>query len=331
MPATVATVNVPWQDPEDLGPNRRRSAVNSEDPVQQVRAFNRFYTHVIGVLGDEYLHTRWTVTEARIIFELATNGETTAAELRRRLDLDRGYLSRIMAGLEAARIVTRERDPHDARLQRVRLTSAGQQEFKTLNRRSARGIAAMLAAQPKGEQVALLSAMATIRRILDDEHLKTDVELTTPQPGDFGWVIERNGSLYAQEYSWDFSFEALVADIVSKYLLAHDPEREAVWIARCREERLGSVFCVRRDECTAQLRLLLVEPWARRLGIGTALVDRCVEFARSRGFQRLVLWTNDVLVDARRIYERAGFGLEKEEPHHSFGADLVGQYWGLDL
>jgi GNAT superfamily N-acetyltransferase len=152
-----------------------------------------------------------------------------------------------------------------------------------------------------------------------------------PADGDFGWVVERHGALYAQEYRWDCRFEALVAEIVSDYMKSHDPQREAAWIARSGDERLGSVFCVRRDDRTAQLRLLLVEPRARRLGIGTALVDTCVSFARDRGYDRLVLWTNDVLTDARRIYERAGFRLEEEAPHRSFGAELVGQYWGLEL
>jgi DNA-binding MarR family transcriptional regulator/GNAT superfamily N-acetyltransferase len=307
------------------------AVASAENPVQQVRAFNRFYTQVIGVLGDEYLNTGWTATEARIIFELATNGETTAADLRRKLGLDRGYLSRILAAFDSAGIVTRSRDAADSRVQRVRLTAAGQREFATLNRRSTRGISRMLKTQAQREQAALLDAMGTIRRILDDDSLPRPFKLAPARPGDFGWVIERHGALYAAEYGWDFSFEALVADIVAKYLREHDPNREAVWIARCGEERLGSVFCVRRDEVTAQLRLLLVEPRARRLGIGAALVGACVAFARSKGYRRLVLWTNDVLLDARRVYERAGFRLEAEEPHHSFGTDLVGQYWGLDL
>jgi DNA-binding MarR family transcriptional regulator/predicted N-acetyltransferase YhbS len=283
------------------------------------------------VLGDEYLHTRWTVTEARIIFELATQGGATVADIRRRLELDRGYLSRIMATFESAGIVSRDRDPTDARVQRVRLTPQGLREFKVLNRRSARGITAMLTEHPEGEQAQLLAAMATIRRVLDDEQLQESVELTPPAPGDYGWVIERHGALYAREFCWDIGFEMLVADIVAKYMQSNDPAREAVWIARRGDDRLGSVFCVRKDHKTAQLRLLLVEPHARRLGVGTALVDRCIEFARARGYRRLVLWTNDVLVDARRIYERAGFRLEEEERHHSFGADLVGQYWALDL
>jgi GNAT superfamily N-acetyltransferase len=236
-----------------------------------------------------------------------------------------------MAGFAAAGVVGRERDASDARVQRVRLTPAGRGEFKVLDRRSGRDISAMLASHPDAEQAALLSAMGTIRRILDDEQVGHAVELTAPAPGDYGWVIERHGALYAQEYGWDVSFEALVADIVATYLRAHDPESQAAWIARSGDERLGSVFCVRKDDQTAQLRLLLVEPHARRLGIGTALVNACVEFARTHGYHRLVLWTNDVLVDARRIYECAGFRLQDEEGHRGFGADLVGQSWGLDL
>lgn len=301
------------------------------DRVQQVRAFNRFYTRAIGVLGDEYLHTRWTVTEARIIFELGTSDDTTVADLRRRLDLDRGYLSRIMASFEASGIAARTPDPHDARRQRVRLTSAGRRELTLLDRKSARDIGAILATHSEEEQSALLSAMGTVRRILGDDQVDRDVTLTPPGPGDCGWVIQRHGALYAQEHGWDVGFEALVAGIVSRYLVDHDPDREAAWIARCGDERLGSVFCVRKDQRTAQLRLLLVEPRARRLGVGSELVSACIEFARDRGYRRLVLWTNDPLVDARKIYERAGFQLEKEEPHHSFGVDLVGQYWALVL
>jgi DNA-binding MarR family transcriptional regulator/RimJ/RimL family protein N-acetyltransferase len=302
----------------------------SPDRVQQVRAFTRFWTKVTGVLGEDYLHTPWTVTEARLLYELATGGETTVADLRKRLDLDRGYLSRVLASFEERELVARERDEDDARLQRVRLTPAGRREFQVLNRRSASNIRSLLRAHPEQEQAALLQSMATIRRVLHDE-VAGEVELGPPRPGDHGWVVARHGALYAAEYGWDTGFEALVAEIVAAFLKQHDPAYEAAWVARVGDEPLGCVYCVRKDARTAQLRLLLVEPTARGLGVGTALVDACIDFARDCGYERLVLWTNDVLTAARRIYERAGFRLEEEERHHSFGADLVGQYWGLPL
>ena len=297
--------------------------------VERVRAFNRFYTSVIGVLATEYLQTRWTVTEARVLFDLATRGDTAVAELRRSLRLDRGHLSRLLARLEAEGVVDRDRDRADARRQVVRLTPAGRRAFATLDRRSAKAVDAMLAAHPAAEQDALLGAMDTIRRVLGDEPPR--VALGPARPGDHGWVVERHGALYAAEYGWDHTFEALVARIVAGYLDDHDPAREAMWVARLGDERVGSVYCVRKDDRTAQLRLLLVEPHARRYGVGSALVSACVAFARDRGYEALVLWTNDVLADARRVYERAGFRLVDEEPHVSFGAALVGQHWRLDL
>ncbi|MDQ1710858.1 MAG: hypothetical protein QOE45_308 [Frankiaceae bacterium] len=300
------------------------------DLADQVRAFNRFYTSAIGVLAPDYLNTRWTVTEARVLFEVATRRETTVVELRRSLRLDRGHLSRVLARLENAGVVARERDPRDARRQVVRATGAGRRAFAVLDRRSANAVAALLAEHSRPEQEALLAAMGTIRRVLGEAR-DQPLTLAAPGPGDYGWVVERHGAVYAAEYGWDASFEALVARIVADYLADHDAEREAVWIAHAGAERVGSVFCVRKDDRTAQLRLLLVEPHARGLGAGSALVAACVAFARDRGYERLVLWTNDVLTGARRVYERAGFALAGEERHESFGASLVGQHWTLDL
>jgi DNA-binding MarR family transcriptional regulator/GNAT superfamily N-acetyltransferase len=305
-------------------------AVNAER-VGRVRAFNRCYTQVIGILSESYLHTRWNVSEARVIFELARRGGVDTAILRRDLGLDSGYLSRIVARLQREGLVVCERSPLDGRRQILSLTAAGRKEFSQLDRRSSKDIRALLSQHPDRVQLRLLDAMDTIRAVLGPEVNRRAVVLRTPAAGDFGWVVARHGGLYAEEYGWNQSFEALVARIVADYLDTRELDREAAWIAEVAGEPAGCVFCVRRDDQTAQLRLLLVEPHARGLGVGSALAERCVAFARDAGYRQLVLWTNDVLVDARRLYERAGFQLVKEEAHHSFGADLVGQNWSLDL
>jgi DNA-binding MarR family transcriptional regulator/GNAT superfamily N-acetyltransferase len=301
------------------------------DRVARVRAFNRFYTGVIGVLNDGYLRTPWSVTEARVIFELATRGDTDALTLRRDLGLDSGYLSRLLARFDAEGIVRRQRSEQDRRRQLVTLTAAGQRAFARLDRRSSNSIHALLSRHPERAQRRLLSAMGAIRGVLDTEAAPIDVRLRPALAGEYGWVVERHGAIYHVEYGWDQSFETLVAGVVADFLSHHDRRREAAWIAEAAGEPVGCIFCVARDADTAQLRLLLVEPHARGLGVGTTLVNRCVAFARHAGYSRLVLWTNNVLVDARRIYERAGFHLVNEQPHHSFGTDLVGQNWALDL
>lgn len=299
--------------------------------VAYVRAFNRSYTSALGLLGDEYLHTRWNVSEARVIYELATCGGADAATLRTELGLDSGYLSRILARFEADGLVERTPSPADRRRQSVTLTAAGRKEFAQLNRRSAREVGKVLAAHPEHDQRRLVEAMATITDVLTGHRDGPAVTLRAPEPGDFGWVVARHGALYAREYGWNVEFEALVARIVADFLDDHDPALERAWIADVDGTPSGCIFCVRRDAETAQLRLLLVEPSARGLGVGSRLVAECIDFARRNHYRRLVLWTNDVLVDARRVYERAGFQLDAEEPHHSFGVDLVGQNWSLDL
>ena len=266
-----------------------------------------------------------------MIFELAVRNGADVATLRRDLGLDSGYLSRILTRLEDDGLVRRQRAPDDGRRQLVTLTAAGRKEFSRLNRRSAKEIDGLLARHPDRAQRRLLSAMDTIRQVLEPAEAAPAVRLRPPEPGEYGWVVERHGAIYAAEYGWDSSFEALVARIVADHLERHDPDREAAWIADVAGEPVGCIFCVERDPGVAQLRLLLVEPHARGLGVGTVLVDQCIGFAREAGYRELVLWTNDVLVDARRVYERAGFHLAEEESHHSFGADLVGQSWTLDL
>jgi len=305
---------------------------NSADAVGTVREFNRFYTRVIGVLDEGLLDTPYTLTEARVIFELAQGEEVEAAVLRRRLGLDPGYLSRILSRYEADGLIIRSRSSADARRQVVRLTAAGRSAYKTLNERSARQIEALLDALADEEKRRLLGAMASISDVLgDSQRRERRVTLRSLRSGDLGWVVGRHGALYAEEYGWDQSFEALVARIVADYTEHHDPQRENAWIAELDGEPVGCVFCVRKDDETAQLRILLVEPSARGFGVGTALVDACIEFARQAGYQKTVLWTNSVLDAARRIYERAGFKLLDEQPHHSYGQDLVSQWWVLEL
>jgi DNA-binding MarR family transcriptional regulator/GNAT superfamily N-acetyltransferase len=302
------------------------------DPeVAAVRDFNRFYTNVLGLLREGLLDTPYSLTEARIIFELAREDRTEAGQLRRWLDIDAGYLSRILARFEADGIVSRSRSPQDARRQVIGLTSTGRAVFAKLDALSASQIRSLLAGLPAGRRAALLSAMAGIREALDSTPRGETLVLRAPGPGDLGWVVQRNAALYAAEYGWDSSYEALVARIVADYAGRADHKREAAWIAELDGRPAGCVFCMRKSEEVAQLRLLLVEPHARGRGIGERLVAECVSFARRTGYREIVLWTNDVLHAARRIYQRAGFELIGSEEHHSFGHDLVAQDWRLPL
>lgn len=299
--------------------------------VASVRAFNRFYTNVIGVLHSGLLDTPYSLTEARILFELAQRDTTEVAELRRVLDIDAGYLSRILSRFEADGLAVRERSAEDARRQLIRLTGQGQTAFSALDARQDEDVAGLLATMSDEHQRRLLGAMSGIRELLGDTRSEGYV-LRPPGPGDLGWVVNRHGVLYAEEYDWDATFEALVARVVSDYASDHDPAREAGWIAEADGEPAGCVFCVRGDDdATAKLRLLLVEPSARGRGIGAGLVAECMRFARQAGYRRMTLWTNDVLDSARRIYQGAGFELVDEEKHHSFGHDLVGQNWARAL
>ncbi len=300
--------------------------------VAAVRSFSRFFTKVIGVLDEGLLDSPYSLTEARVIFELAQADVREVVTLRRALGLDPGYLSRILARFEADGLVVRERSGIDGRRQTVCLTEAGREVFRMLDGRSAGQVSQLLSGLTDSDQKQVVDAMATIESTLAGHQPRPSVALRTLRSGDLGWVVHRHGVLYADEYGWDETFEALVAQIVADYAAAHDPHRENAWIAELDGRPVGCVFCVRGDdEGTAKLRLLLVEPSARGLGIGAKLVDECIRFARNAGYRSITLWTNDVLVAARRIYQQAGFELVKEEKHHSFGHDLVGQYWCLDL
>jgi DNA-binding MarR family transcriptional regulator/RimJ/RimL family protein N-acetyltransferase len=303
----------------------------SQDRVAAVRAFNRFYTPVMGLLRDGLLHSPYSLTEARVIYELAQREQTEVAALRGTLDVDPGHLSRLLARLERAGLVQRERSPADGRRQLARLTGEGRDAYAVLDGRSAREVGELLDGLREEDRVRLLGAMAAITEVLGGQDRSDGFVLRAPRPGDYGWVAHRHGVLYSGEYGWDETFEALVARVVADFVDRRDPRREAAWIAEVDGERAGCVFCVKRDERTAQLRLLLVEPWARGRGIGGRLVDECLRFAGRSRYERIRLWTNDVLVEARRIYERAGFTLDLEQRHHNFGHDLVGQDWSRQL
>jgi DNA-binding MarR family transcriptional regulator/N-acetylglutamate synthase-like GNAT family acetyltransferase len=300
--------------------------------VDDVRGFNRFYTRVLGLLRPDLAGSAFGLTEARVLFELAHGDDVAVSDLRRELDLDAGYLSRILSGFTAAGLVAREQSATDGRRQVVRLTRDGRQAFAELDRLQISAIDTLLAPLDVTQRSDLVAAMARIRRTLGDEPRLAGLVLRPPAPGDLGWVVERHGHRYAAEYGWDMTFEALVARIVADFAERSDTKREAAWIAELDGERVGCVFCTSSEAAdTAKLRLLLVEPSARGAGVGTRLVDECLRFARRSGYTRITLWTNDVLVAARRTYERAGFRCDRREPHHSFGHDLVGEYWSRNL
>jgi DNA-binding MarR family transcriptional regulator/GNAT superfamily N-acetyltransferase len=303
-----------------------------ETRIDAVRRFNRFFTRRIGVLREGLLHTPYSLTEARILFEIAHRDDLTASDLSRELGLDPGYLSRILARLEQQGLIDKVRSETDARRRLLSLTPEGEDAFSLLDGRSREEVAEMLGELSEGDQRRLLEAMQTIEGVLTKGFKFSEpFFLRTHEPGDMGWVVHRHGVLYAREYGWDERFEALVAQIVADFINNFDPVKERCWIAEMGGENVGCVFVVKASDTVAKLRLLLVEPRARGLGLGTRLVEECIRFARSRGYKTLTLWTNSVLDAARHIYEEKGFRLVEEEEHHSFGKDLVGQNWELAL
>jgi DNA-binding MarR family transcriptional regulator len=300
--------------------------------VEAVRRFNRFYTKQIGVLQEGFLKSPFSLAEARVIYEFAHHEKTTATELSNELGLDAGYLSRILRGFKKRGLINKKPSETDGRQSMLWLTEKGQDAFASLNARSRNEIGAMLGSLSIADQNRLVKAMHTIEGLLgaQPEH-KVPYLLRPHQPGDMGWVVHRHGVLYSEEYKWDEQFEALVAGIVAKFIQQYDPKRERCWIVEMDGEIVGSVFLVKESETVAKLRLLLVEPKVRELGIGSRLVNECVQFARRVGYRKIILWTNNVLQSARHIYEKAGFRLVHEEPHHSFGHDLIGETWELEL
>jgi DNA-binding MarR family transcriptional regulator/GNAT superfamily N-acetyltransferase len=305
---------------------------NIAQRVAAVRRFNRFYTKQIGLLHEGYLESPFSLAEVRVLYELAHRDTPTAAELGRELGLDAGYLSRILRGFAKRGLIHRAASKADGRQTLLSLTEKGQRAFAPLHTRSRDEIGTLLGRLSPAEQHRVLQAMHTIEHLLSASPEPRAPYLLRPhQPGDMGWVVHRHGTLYAQEYGWDERFEAMVAGIVATFIEHEDPKRERCWIAEKDGEIAGSVFLVRHSKTVAQLRLLLVEPKARGLGIGARLVDECVRFARHAGYRKITLWTNSVLRSARRLYQAAGFRLVHEAPHRSFGADLVGETWELPL
>jgi DNA-binding MarR family transcriptional regulator/N-acetylglutamate synthase-like GNAT family acetyltransferase len=308
-------------------------AENGEpDPIAAVRRFTRFYTGRLEVLREGLLGSSFTLTEARLLYELAHRRAPVASELARDLGLDAGYLSRILKGFEAQGLVSRTRSAADQRQAAVHLTEAGRAAFRPLDERSREQVAALIEPLSGADRQRLAAAMRAVEHLLAPPAGTAPGYLLRPhRPGDMGWIVHRHGVLYAEEYDFDESFEALVADIAAAFIKDFKPGRERCWIAERRGEIVGSVLVVRASEDVAKLRLLFVEPGARGLGIGLRLVEECIAFARAAGYRRLTLWTNDVLHAARAVYARTGFALVRSEPHRSFGRDLVGETWELDL
>ncbi len=314
----------------DVAPARNPEPAD-DAAVAAVRGFNRFYTNVIGLLRGKYLDTPYSLTEARLLFELAQRDASEVTDLRRMVDIDPGYLSRILARFESDGLIARQRSAADGRRQVIRLTGGGRDVVAGLDARSAEQTRGMLAGLRDDDRRRLLDAMHVITETLTGSPRPRGYLLRAPRPGDMGWVVQRNAAVYAAEFGWDDSYEALVARIAADFVDHRDPDAEAAWIAEVDGAPGGCVFCVREDATTARLRLLLVEPWARGLGIGGRLVEEVLRFARQAGYSRITLWTNDVLADARRIYQRAGFTLDDESRHHRFGKDLTGQNWSRAL
>jgi DNA-binding MarR family transcriptional regulator/GNAT superfamily N-acetyltransferase len=309
----------------------QRAPTGADNATAAIRDFNRFYTRQIGLLDQSFLGSPFTLTEVRVLYELAHRDSPTATEIARELSLDAGYLSRLLKKLERQGHLVRGRDAEDARQRPVRLTKSGRRVFDGLDRASGEQIATMIAALTPGQVSELVGSMQTVWRCLQSDAPEIAYTLRPLRVGDIGWIIHRQGLLYAKEYGWDVTYEGLVAEILGNFVRQLDPTAENAWVAERNGAIVGSVFLVRESAMIAKLRLLYVEPGARGLGIGRHLVNACVTFAREKGYRTMRLWTNDVLVSARRIYQAAGFHLVEEERHHSFGKDLVGQTWELTL
>ena len=304
--------------------------------IAAVRRFTRFYTRKIGVLDQRLLQSPFSLSEGRVLYELAHRRTSTARDLGEWLGIDAGYLSRMLKGFARRGLLRRSRSGTDARERTLEITPAGRRAFAPLDRRSQAEVAGILAALPERKQRRLAEAMRAIESLLGSGEpasaaSRPPCTLRNLKPGDIGWITHRQEVLYHTEYGWNEEFEALIAGIMSRFVLNYDAAMERCWVAERDGEIVGSVFVVKKSRTVARLRLLYVEPSARGLGIGRRLVDECVRFARAKGYRKMTLWTNDVLVSARRIYEAAGFRLVEEEKHHSFGRDLVGQNWELRL
>lgn len=302
--------------------------------VKAVRQFNRFYTRRIGAL-DPYLGSDMSLTDVRVLYELAHREQAVASEIAKDLGLDGGYLSRILRRFEGAGWLVRETHPRDARQSLLRLTEAGHAAFAPLQQKSRDEASALLAPLSASQQRRLIDAMHTVQALIEPEAYAParpgTAVLRDPQPGDIGWVVQQHGEIYAREYGWNSEFEALVAEIAGEFLRKFQPEWEHCWMAELNGERVGAVFLVRKSPTVAQLRLLILAPQARGLGLGARLTDECIAFARRKGYKKMMLWTNSCLLAARGIYAARGFELVKSEPYEGFGQQLVGETWELKL
>jgi DNA-binding MarR family transcriptional regulator/GNAT superfamily N-acetyltransferase len=308
------------------------SEPNSEHQIAAVRAFNRFYTRKLGVLDQQLLKSPYSLSEARVLYELAHRKDLAAKEIGIELGLDPGYLSRIVQNFDDNGLITRKPLPSDRRQYRLSLTAKGRQAFAKLDRSSHDDVAAMLAALPSGDGIRLTGAMATIERLLGASgDTRPPAILRDPGPGDMGWVVQSHGSLYAREYGFDASFEGMVAEIAGKFLTSFDASRERCWIADLDGSPVGSVFLVRHSDDVAKLRLLLIDPAGRGQRLGQRMAAECISFARARGYRKITLWTQSILIAARKIYQDAGFVLVATEPHRSFGQSLIGETWEREL
>jgi DNA-binding MarR family transcriptional regulator/N-acetylglutamate synthase-like GNAT family acetyltransferase len=311
-----------------------RPARNIERRVEAVRRFARFYTRRIGVLQDRFLQSPFSLAEARVLYELTQSEATTATAIASKLGLDAGYLSRMLRGFAQRGLIARTVAPDDRRRTLLSLTARGRKAFAPLEKRSHDEAAAMLRKLAAADQDRVVAAMGTIERLIGERPAEADrpaVMLRAPQPGDMGWVVARHGALYAQDYGWGARFEGLVAEIVAEMIVNHDPTRERFWIADMAGEPVGSVFVVKAADDVAKLRLLLVEPSARGLGIGARLVDECVSFARAAGYKKMTLWTHSVLTAARHIYQNAGFARVAQTSHAEWGVEVVSETWEMEL
>jgi DNA-binding MarR family transcriptional regulator/GNAT superfamily N-acetyltransferase len=305
----------------------------SATQIARVRAFNRDYTRRIGVLSEGLLDSPYSLTEVRVMYEIAHRSGITAGELAEGLDLDRGYLSRMLKGFETKKLLVRTPAPEDGRRQHLRMTPAGMRVFAPLEKRSQEQVRGMLTALDEERRRVLLEAMDMIQNALDKSsgNLTQQLTLRAHRPGDMGWVVQRHGEIYHQEYGWNEEFEALVAEITAEFVRKLDVTRERCWIAEHDGRRVGCIFLVAQDTTTAKLRLLLVDPDARGLGVGRKLVAECVRFASAAGYRKIVLWTQETLTAARHLYSEAGFVKTAREPHRSFGHDLIGETWEREL
>jgi DNA-binding MarR family transcriptional regulator/GNAT superfamily N-acetyltransferase len=309
------------------------TAIRQRDQrIAAVRGFNRFYTRQIGVLRKTFLDSPYSLAEARVLYEIASGRSSTATEIGRALDLDAGYLSRVLRNFEKRGLIERKASARDARKNHLALSARGRKAYAPLEQRSQRDIGALLGKLEPGEQARLIAAMTTIETLLRGEPApQSGYILRAPRPGDFGWIVKRNAELYAQEYQWKEPFEGVCAQIVADFVNKFDAKRERCWIAEINGDNVGCIFLAKDSATVARVRLLLVDPKARGLGLGARLVDECLRFARHAGYKKVTLWTHSVLTAARHIYEKAGFKLMRSERHKDWGPPVVSEYWDLEL